>query len=365
MAQLSTQSGYLSSNSRRFRAVPAALAVALLGVQGLGALPALGTTGSSYGFNSPVAAVVSGSDLFVANSGGNSVTEVNAATGALVTVVTGAQYHFDDPVALATVAGNVFVASSKNSTITEFAASTGVLVRTVSGAKDFDDPVALAGDGPGYLFVLSQGGGGSVAEVAVGTGKVTSVASGSPYDFDQPTAITFSKGDLFVTNSLGNSVTDIAATTMTLVSVLSASSYGFDEPIGIASHGGNVWVSNLNGKSLTEFAATTGTEEQVVTSPDDNYLPTPEPIAYGAGHVFVASPPGGSPMITQVVPTDPSQLPWMMCNTNGPYTFSNPQALVTYGTNLWVVNEGGAGGPTGNSLTEMNADTGALIQVVS
>ena len=123
-------------------------------------------------------------------------------------------------------------------------------------------------------------------------------------------------------------------------------------------------MTNRSGLSVTELSAGTGAVVQVVHNNSEDYLPAPGAIAYGDGFLFVASPPGSSPMVTQVVPTDPASLPWMMCNTNGPYTFSNPQSLVVYGTHLWVVNEGGAGGPSGDSLTEMNASTGSLIGVV-
>jgi len=58
-------------------------------------------------------------------------------------------------------------------------------------------------------------------------------------------------------------------------------------------------------------------------------------------------------------------MPWMMCNTNGPYEFSNPQALAVAGSTLWVVNEGGLNAPYGPSLTEMNASSGALIRTIS
>ena len=59
----------------------------------------------------------------------------------------------------------------------------------------------------------------------------------------------------------------------------------------------------------------------------------------------VATPSGASPIITLIAPNGIKKLIWMMCNASGPYTFSNPQALAVYGGNLWVVNEGGAGGP--------------------
>lgn len=81
------------------------------------------------------------------------------------------------------------------------------------------------------------------------------------------------------------------------------------------------------------------------------------PITYGNGYVFAVSPPGSSPMVSQITPS-PASANWMMCNTNGPYLFNNPEALVVAGSDLWVVNEGG------NSLTEMDTVTGNLIRTI-
>ncbi|HLK43479.1 MAG TPA: hypothetical protein VKV34_09065 [Thermoleophilia bacterium] len=96
----------------------------------------------------------------------------------------------------------------------------------------------------------------------------------------------------------------------------------------------------------------------------DGYLPSPDAIAAGDGMLFVANPAGMSPMITQVVPGAQVTMPWMMCNSNAAYTFSNPDAMVVQGSRLWVANAGGAGGPPGNSVTVMNARSGALIDVL-
>jgi hypothetical protein len=63
-------------------------------------------------------------------------------------------------------------------------------------------------------------------------------------------------------------------------------------------------------------------------------------------------------MVSQIS-TTPAVVNWMMCNTNGPYLFNNPEAVVVVGSNLWVVNEGG------NSLTEMDTVTGNLIRTVA
>jgi hypothetical protein len=104
---------------------------------------------------------------------------------------------------------------------------------------------------------------------------------------------------------------------------------------------------------VTEITPPSGAVVRVATS-DEGYLPTPGPITNSDGYVFTASPPGSSPMITQITArTGVSN--WMMCNTNGPYQFNNPQALVVAGRDLWVINEGG------NSVTEMHMFTGALV----
>jgi hypothetical protein len=108
---------------------------------------------------------------------------------------------------------------------------------------------------------------------------------------------------------------------------------------------------------VTELEAASGAAVQVITS-DAGYLPIPGPITFGDGYVFAADPPGSSPMITQITAKS-GTVKWMMCNTNGPYLFNNPESLVVAGADLWVVNEGG------NSLTEMDADSGALITTIS
>jgi hypothetical protein len=227
------------------------------------------------------------------------------------------------------------------------------LVRTISGAQfEFSHPIAIAAKHH-HLFVLSSGG--VVTEVAATTGHFMQAASGTQFGFDAPTALAVGGDDLFVTNSKANTVTEIDIQTMTLVGILSGATYEFSEPAGIAFDGTNLWVTNETGGSVTEIAAATGLAVQVVVN---GYLPTPAPITDGDGYLFTASPPGSSPMVTQITAKTAS-VNWMMCNTNGPYLFDNPQSLVVAGPDLWVINQGGS------SLTEMDAATGALIGTFS
>lgn len=337
-----------------------AVAAMALGAVGAGAIPALAQHAQSanpYGFDGPDAVALSGGDLFVANRAGNSVTVISTASGALVATISGSRIEAPD--AMLVAGGHLFIADRRANAVTELALPSRKVVRVVTGLAA---PVALATDCEKSLFVLSSSG--VVSRVALATGRRTGRVSGPALRSDHPTAMAYASGHLFVTNAGSSSVTEIAASTMKPVRVLS-SGYGFDHPVGLAVLSGKVWVTNQSGQSLDELSGATGALLQAV--PDiDGYLPSPGPIATGDGDVYVASPPGGSPMITRVIPTKPAQAPWMMCNTNGPYTFSNPAALVVDGAHLWVANQGSTapGVPAGNSVTEMDAVSGALVRVL-
>ncbi|MGP0032136.1 MAG: YncE family protein [Acidimicrobiales bacterium] len=302
-------------------------------------------------FDSPTSATLVGADLYVANGAGNSVTEVTASHGAPVAAIGGSTFGFDGPTAITSAGTDLFVANGAGNSLTEFTSGTNTFVRQIMGATfDFDDPIALAVQDDD-LFVLSAGG--SVTEVDTTTGQLVGTASGSQFGFDAPAGIAVAGSDLFVTNGAADSVTEIAVQGLTFVASLSSSSYGFDEPAGIVAVGDNLWVANQGG-SVTEFSAINNKIRVVVSG----NLPTPQPITAGDGYVFAASPPGGSPMVTQITAST-AAVNWMMCNTNGPYLFNNPQALVVAHSYLWVINEGG------NSLTQMDAGSGALVRTVS
>jgi len=307
----------------------------------------------TYDFDTPTAAALVGSDLFVTNAGNNSVTEINSSDGSYRSTISGTRFGFDAPSAIAAVGDDLFVANSADNSVTEFRASGHKHIRTIRGTGyGFADPVALASSGPD-LFVLN--GAGSLTEVATATGALVGIASGSEFGFDAPTGLAVADGQVFVANSAGDTVTVLSASAMTFVASLSGPSFAFSTPTGVAFDGTDVWVTNYGASSVTEVSPTTLAELNVLVSTN---LPMVGPIAFGAGYVFTVSPWGSSPMVSQISVSPPS-VNWMMCNTNGPYLFNNPQALVVAGSDLWVVNEGG------NSLTEMDTGTGSLIRTVS
>jgi hypothetical protein len=307
----------------------------------------------TYDFDAPNSVALVGDDLFVTNVENNSVTEVTASDGSYVATISGTRYGFDTPAAIVAVGNDLFVANSAGNSVTEFRAAGHKHIRTIHGPTyDFDDPIALAPSGQD-LYVLSSAG--SVTEIATRTGALVGTASGPAFGFDVPTGLAVADGDVFVANSGANTVTVLSAENESFVASLSGSTFDFSTPTGVAFDGTNVWVTNEGGQSVTEFSPTTLDELNVLVSGN---LPLVGPIAYGDGYVYTVSPPGWSPMVTQITPS-PATVNWMMCNTNAAYGFNDPQALVVAGANLWIVNEGG------NSLTEMDTVSGDLIRTVS
>ena len=307
---------------------------------------------SAYRFDAPTSAAVVGSDLFVANGGGDSVTEINAASGQLVAMVSGKRYRFRSPSAVEAIGPDLFVANAGGNSVTEFDASTLKRVRVIHRHKaELADPVALASSGQ-ELFVLN--GNGSVTEISSSSGAVIGTISGPQFGFYSPSGFAVADGRIFVANPSNNTVTVIDATTRALIGILSGPSYGFNWPSGVAFDGTNVWITNPDNNSVTEISPTTLQALNVVVSSN---LPWVVPIISGDGYVFTVSPPGSSPMVSQIIPSS-ATVTWMMCNTNGPYDFNDPEAAVVDGSVLWVVNKGG------NSLTEMDAASGALIGTV-
>jgi outer membrane protein assembly factor BamB len=309
---------------------------------------------AGYGLDAPTGAAVAGGDLFVTNQLGNSVTEVDASTGAHMTTIQGSTFGFNQPTAILTVGPDLFVANGGGDSVTEVDAADRTMVRMISGTQyQLSDPMALASD-DGRLYILSAGG--SVTAVSADTGALVGVASGPQFHFATPLGIAATGSHVYVTNSTADTVTVIDAPGMTFDSLLQGASFKFSQPTGAVIFGNDLWVANYKGDSVTEVATATGTVVRVIV--DHTNLPTPGPITSGDGYVFTVSPPGTSPMVSQIEPGQ-GTVPWMICNTNGPYLFSNPQAAAVSGQNLWVVSK------DSSSLTEMNTDSGALIRTIS
>ena len=172
--------------------------------------------GARYDMFGPLAMVASGPDLFVAGTGSllggdGALTEVNAATGALVRVITGKAYDFGSPTGMATNGPDLFVADRsigagpiEANSVTEVNAATGALVRVLAGARfRFNYSYDMVVDGPD-LFVGNLGlpdrDDAGITEVNTTTGAVLKVLTGP--DFPHPIAMAADGTHLLIAQQL-------------------------------------------------------------------------------------------------------------------------------------------------------------------
>jgi hypothetical protein len=110
-----------------------------------------------WGLSLPISDSSDGTHVWAANSFGSSVTELDAATGALVQVISGSSDGFSHPDAISSDGTHVWVANRGDS-VTELSAATGALVQVISGSSyGFDEPDAIASDGTD-VWVANVGG---------------------------------------------------------------------------------------------------------------------------------------------------------------------------------------------------------------
>ncbi len=319
-------------------------------------------------FDAPSGIAYAGGNVWVTNRAGNSVTEIDPANGSWVHTFHGTQYSFDTPDTIIADGSVLFVANAAGS-VTKMDAGSGSAIRVLSGSQyGFSDPVALANSG-GTILVVNAGNatkGGSVTEIDAATGAVERVASGSAYRFDGPDAIAANGGNAFVSDRMNNGVTEINVATGHLVAHVTGS--GLDRPDGIAISSGHVWVADSASNAITELGESPLAVGRSFDDSDGAYgFGQPSVTVAYAGYVFVITPYGSSPMVTKLSAATgvPS---WYMCNTNGPYYFSDLSAMTVVGTNMWVVSHTGANNPNSaaatGSLTELKTGTGALVRTI-
>src|SRR5664280_2795626 len=311
----------------------------------------------TYGFNEPGAITSDGTHVWVANSGGNSVTELNASNGLPVQVLSGGSYGLNLPRSIAYDGTHLWVANADGQSVTELNASDGSWVQTLSGAPyGFIDPDGILFDGA-HVWVANQSG-NSVTELTA-SGSFVQTLSGGSYGFDDPTHFAFDGTHLWVSNFSGPSVTELNASdgswVQTIAEKATGGPPGFFGPGAMAFDGTHIWVVNgfsLDGvgNSVTELNASDGSFVQTVSGPFEN----PIDIAFDGTHLWVTNYLFNS--VTELNASDGSIVQTLI---GGSYGFKGPLGIFSDGTHVWVASSGG------NSVTELNASDGSWVQTLS
>jgi hypothetical protein len=321
--------------------------------QGISTVTLVGTitVGVTYGFNRPNGILSDGTDVWVTDSGSNAVTELDAATGAWIQTLSGAPYGFQNPNGLADDGTNIWVTDTGGDSVTEFDAATGAWVRTLSGGSyGFNSPAAIVFDGT-HLWVANTN---TVTEINPATGDWVQTLSVGSYDFSAIVGMTTDDSDVWVANSGGDSVTEFDAATGAWIRTLSGASYHFNEPWGVDVDGSDVWVTNVAKDSVTVFDADTGA--WIRTLRRGYQFRGPVGITFDGAHQWVI---GASR--DRVTELDDSTLALVSTEhtvVNGNET--QPQALTSDGTHVWLANRAGLSIKSVDSVEEFDVSSGGL-----
>jgi DNA-binding beta-propeller fold protein YncE len=224
--------------------------------------------------------------VFVANFGGNSITEFDSS-GNTTTFASGGLLN--GPSALAfDGSGNLYVANYYNNNIVKY---TPAGVGSIYASAGLNNPTGLAFDGSGNLFAVNSADTNLVAQAGGTIVKFDSVALGLLYasGLNHPYSVAFdNSGNLYVSENTGNAIDKYSPNGQGSVFASSGNllnNPNLNGPWGLAFSGGNLYVANYTDNSIGEFNSS-GFGTIFAASGLDR----PSGLAFdGLGNLFVAN----------------------------------------------------------------------------
>ena len=252
-------------------------------------------SGARYHFVNPVAIEAAGSLILVLNAGGRSagsITEIRASSGSLARIVSGSRFAFSDPMAFAVSGADVFVADKGDNSVTEVRITTGRLVRVVAQqGLSAPDGIAVE-DGNAWV---SDSASSAATEIATGTGTVITTvtdAEGS-YGFGTPSMVIGTGGNVYVASPLGSSpmVTKLSATNgqPSWYMCNTNGPYYFSLLSAFAVSGSDLWVASRSGANSATPGARTGSLTELSTGDGSLIATVPIPTTVSTTTSTVAT----------------------------------------------------------------------------
>ena len=262
-----------------------------------GATDSAGTLAS---FWNPVGITTDGSNLYVADSTNNTIRRISIAFGNVSTLVgsagspgaangKGATAKFNNPQGITTDGTNLYIADSGNNTIRKVSIAFGN-VTTISGSAGssgsadgtgvtarFNNPQGITTDGT--TLYIADSGNNTIRKIVIGTGAVSTIAGtagtpgavdgpGAVANFSNPVGITTDGTNLYVTDSNNDTIRKIGIASG-VVSTLAgiAGNPGivdgtggfakFTSPFAITSDGRNLYVTD-DASTIRKVVISTG-----------------------------------------------------------------------------------------------------------
>jgi hypothetical protein len=302
-------------------------------------------SGAAALFNSPfgVAADNAG-NLYVADAGNDIIRQIVIATGAVTTLAgkagtggsadgSGPSALFESPYGVAADnAGNLYVADSGNDTIRQIVIATGAVTTLAgstgtSGSADgsgpsalFYSPYAVAADNAGNLYVADSGN-NTIRQIVIATGAVTTLAgtagiagsadgTGAAAQFFFPVGISADNaGNLYVADSGNNTIRQIVIASGVVTTLAgSATDAGegsadgtgpgaqFDYPLGVAAdNAGHLYVADNYNNTIRQIVISSAVVSTVVgVAGQEGFIPgvlpgviaEPQGVAVAGGDLY-------------------------------------------------------------------------------
>ena len=257
----------------------------------------------------PTGVAFDGANIWVTNYSSNTVTELAAATGAVVNTYNPGT--LSDPAGIAFDGANIWVANAAANNVSKLSAATGAVVATYRVGTD---PYAIAFDGSNIWVTNVTGN--SVTKLQATTGTMLGTYSvGS-----SPDGIAFDGTNIWVANGGSGTVTKLLASTGDFVGTYSVGSF----PHGVAFDGTNIWVANYSSGTVTKLLAATG-------APVGTYTvgTKPQGVVFDGTNIWVTN--SSSNTVTKLLAATGALL--------GTYTVgAQPVGVAFDGANIWVAN---------------------------
>ncbi len=269
--------------------------------------------------SSPWSIASSGTSIYVPSNGSNSMSVINASTGAVNNL---SNSGVSNPLEAVYYDGGVWEASLAGDYVTEVSPSTGATMTSINvGTTTWG-----IASGGGYVWVTSNSG-NSVYRINPSTDAVTTYTTPD----SGLTGIVYENGYVWVSDEGNSSVTELNASTGAVVNTIAVGS----GPIGITYGNGDIWVANSNANSVTQIDASTGSVVNTIAVGTN-----PEFIAYGNGAAWVSN--YGSDTVSEISGTTGTVVATISVG-------SSPRGIIDNNGYIWVANNGS------NTVTEIES----------
>ncbi|GFO65652.1 hypothetical protein M1B72_11470 [Geomonas paludis] len=211
-------------------------------------------TGAAASFRFPSGITTDGTSIFVSDTGNNTIRKIVIATGAVSTLagtagVTGAAdgsgsaASFHSPNGITTDGTNLYVADSGNNSVRKIVIATGAVTTVVAPSAGLSSPYGITTDGA--TLYITDSGNDRICKLVLAT-SVFSPLTVSGVAFNFPSGITTDGVSLFVTDAANGSVSRIAIATGVSGAVLT----GLRNPNGISTDGTTLYVADAHDNTV-------------------------------------------------------------------------------------------------------------------